>query len=57
MDQQQQSGFWQPTNDREEDAKDLRNACEHQFTTWLGNPYVQRCPCGEWYRTDVPGHG
>jgi hypothetical protein len=56
MDQQQQSGFWQPHDDRRDLAQDIASGCQHSYSTWAGNAYVQKCSkCGDWYRTDVPG--
>jgi len=51
---QQQTGFWQPHDDRRDAAEDLARSHQHDFSTWEGNRYVQRCKCGEWYRTDDP---
>jgi hypothetical protein len=58
MDQQQyqQTGFWQPHDDRKDASDDFTLGCRHDYHTWAGNPYVQKCSkCGDWYRTDVPG--
>jgi hypothetical protein len=55
MDQQQPTGFWLPHDDRRDAAEDLKLAHKHEFSTFEGNRYVQRCNCGEFYRTDVPG--
>lgn len=52
----EQTGFWQPHNDRHDAAEDFKLAHKHEFATWEGNRYVQRCKCGEFYRTDAPGN-
>jgi hypothetical protein len=54
MDQQQPTGFWQPHDDRKDMADDFTSKCQHRYGTWAGNPYVQRCRCGDWYYSQIP---
>lgn len=53
--QYEQTGFWQPHDDRRDTAQDFTRQHQHTYQTWEGNRYVQRCRCGDWYRTDNPG--